>query len=262
MSQYQEKAKITRFEQITDDIVRLTLLSPEIAAKTRPGQFVMIKAGKGKDPLLRRPFSVHQTTSDGHIQLLFKVVGRGTDMLGRRKEGETLNVFGPLGNGYTIKKDKPSCIVAGGLGIAPMLLLAKKLSRLKSDPSKDLIILGGRTEKEIKALVNDFHQFGIRVLPATDDGSFGQHGFVTDVLTSVELDPETVVYTCGPKPMMHAVKNVCAEKGVECQVSVESVMACGMGACLGCTMEAQDDSYVHVCLNGPVFKAEDLKWNM
>lgn len=262
MSQYQEKAKITRFEQLTDQMVRITFYSPEIAAKTRPGQFVMIKAGKGKDPLLRRPFSVHQTTNDGHLQVLFKVVGRGTDMLGRRKEGETLSIFGPLGNGYSIKKDKPACIVAGGLGIAPMLLLAKKISRSKIDTSNDVIILGGRTGEEIKHLIDDFKQFGIKVLPATDDGSFGHHGFVTDVLKAHDTAPETVVYTCGPEPMMHAVKNICEEKGITCQVSVESVMACGMGACLGCTIHDKDENYVHVCLNGPVFKAEDLKWNL
>lgn len=262
MSQYQEKAKITRFEQLSENIVRLTLYSPDIAGATKPGQFVMIRAGKGKDPLLRRPFSVHQTTSDGHLQILFKVVGRGTDMLGRRKEGEEISLFGPLGKGYKIEKSKPACLVGGGLGIAPLLILAKSISKMKLDTSRDVIILGGRSADEVKALVNDFKQFGIKVLVATDDGSLGHHGFVTDVMKNTDLASDSVIYTCGPELMMMAVKNICATKGLQCQVSVESVMACGMGACLGCTKHTSDNRYVHVCLDGPVFNAEDLKWNL
>lgn len=262
MTQYQEKAKITRFEQLSENIVRLTLLSPDIAGATKPGQFVMVKSGLGKDPLLRRPFSVHQTTNDGHLQLLFKVVGRGTDMLARRKEGEEVSLFGPLGRGFKIDKTKPACLVGGGLGIAPMLILAKTLSRMKLDTSNDVIILGGRNADEVKALVKDFKQFGIKVLVATDDGSLGHKGFVTDVMKNTELAEDTVVYTCGPELMMMAVKNICASSGLSCQVSIESVMACGMGACLGCTKHSSDNRYVHVCLDGPVFNAEDLKWNL
>ncbi len=262
MTQYQEKAKITRFEQLSEEIVRITLHSPDISGKIKPGQFVMVKTGQSKDPLLRRPFSVHQTSSNGHLQLLFKVVGRGTSLLAHAKVGEELSIFGPLGNGFDVDKEKPSCLIGGGLGIAPMLLLAKYISKNKKDCSRDVIILGGRSAGEVEPLIDDFKQFGIKIVTTTDDGSYGQKGFVTDVFKSLELSEETIVYTCGPEPMMEAVKNISGKKNMACQVSIESVMACGMGACLGCTKHGSDGNYVHVCLDGPVFKAEDLKWNM
>ncbi len=262
MTQFQEKAIITRFEELSDDIIRITLHSPEIASKTKPGQFVMVRTSSSKDPLLRRPFSVHQTSSNGDLQLLFKVVGRGTTLLSRFKEGEAVSVFGPLGNGYSIKEGRPSVLVGGGLGIAPMLLLAKEISRVKKDPSNDVIIIGGRSSGEVAPLLNDFKEFGIKVIAVTDDGSFGQQGFVTDAMKSIKLHPDSVVYTCGPEPMMEAVKNICSAENMDCQVSVESVMARGMGACLGCTTHSSDGNYVHVCLDGPVFKAEDLKWSL
>lgn len=261
MTQFQEKAIVTRFEDLAGKAFRITLYSPDIASRTRPGQFVMVRTGVAKDPLLRRPFSVHQTTSDGHLQLLLKVVGRGTAILAKSRVGESISLFGPLGNGFAINKEKPSVLVAGGLGIAPMLLLAKVLSRDKSDTSHDVIILGGRSGGEVEPLMRDFREFGIRVIACTDDGSYGKHGMVTDVMNSMTLHHRSVVYTCGPELMMEAVKDISSNHGLECQVSVESIMACGMGACLGCTRHKSDGSYVHVCLDGPVFRAEDLQWS-
>lgn len=260
MPKFQTKAKITRFEQLSNENVRLTLHCPEIAAATRPGQFVMIQTGYGKDPLLRRPFSVHQTSSSGNIQILFKIVGRGTKILAHCKEGEELSVLGPLGHGYTIKKNKDAILVGGGLGIAPMLFLAKRIARLKKDSTSGTIILGGRSSGEVEPLIEDFSQFSMAVKAATDDGSFGQQGFVTDILKECCFKNDPVVYTCGPEPMMKAVRDICKEHGIQCQVSIESVMACGMGACLGCTTHGSDGEYKHVCIDGPVFQAEDLKW--
>jgi dihydroorotate dehydrogenase electron transfer subunit len=261
MSQYQENATIIRFEQLTDTIIRLTLQTEEIAAAAKPGQFVMIRTGKSKDPLLRRPFSIHQTSSSGRIQILFKVTGRGTALLAHCKEGEKLSIFGPLGHGFHLDPKKVACLVGGGMGIAPMLFLAKKLCQVKQDTDTDLIILGGRNRSEIEPLLADFNFLDIGVMVTTDDGSFGRHGLVTDVMKTVSLPNTCTVYTCGPKPMMKEVFRHCQTMKIECQVSVESMMACGMGACLGCNMEAKDSRYVHVCSDGPVFNAEDLEWN-
>ncbi len=260
MSQYQENATIIRLERLTDENIRLTLQSDDIAGVARPGQFVMIRTTTSKDPLLRRPFSIHQASRNGRIQILFKVMGRGTDLLAHCREGEKLSVFGPLGHGFDIKEDRPSCLVGGGMGIAPILFLAKRICQVKKSIGIDSIIFGGREKKEVEPLIADFEQLGIKIFPTTDDGSFGQKGFVTDVIKTLDLSPETVVYACGPEAMMKHLHLYCKDKNMECQVSVESVMACGMGACLGCNIPSQNGHYVHVCYEGPVFQAEDLVW--
>lgn len=261
MSQYQENATVLRIEQLSEENFRLTLNSPDIARTAKAGQFVMIRTAIGKDPLLRRPFSIHQTSAAGHIQIYFKVVGRGTDMLARVKTGEMLAVLGPLGRGFQIKKDSPAIIVGGGLGIAPMLFLAKSICQMKNDCSDDHIILGGRSKDEVEPLVKDFREIGLKLLIATDDGSYGKQGLVTDLLNSISFNADSMVYTCGPEPMMAGVYALCKSAGISCQVSVESVMACGMGACLGCSRLTRKGTYTHVCLNGPVFNAEELIWN-
>lgn len=260
MSQYQENATIIRLEQLTEENFRITLQSDEIASSARPGQFVMIRTGTGKDPMLRRPFSIHQATTNGRIQILFKVTGRGTGLLSHCRVGELLSVFGPLGHGFDIRLNRPACIVGGGMGIAPMLFLAKRICRLKKCVASDLVFFGGREKKEIEPLLADFEQLGIRVIATTDDGSFGQKGFVTDIIKSHDLAKDTVVYSCGPEAMMKQLHLYCKAEQMECQVSVESVMACGMGACLGCNIPSADGHYVHVCYEGPVFQAEELVW--
>jgi dihydroorotate dehydrogenase electron transfer subunit len=262
MPQFQEKATVVKVEQLSTDNVRLTFECPDIAAAAQPGQFVMIRTATGKDPLLRRPFSLHQTTSRGRIQIYFKVVGRGTELLAHAKVGEKISILGPLGRGFRIADSTPACLVGGGLGIAPMLFLAKKISQLKRDCSQDLIILGGRTQSEVAPLIADFAQFGIPIAAATDDGSYGHHGFVTEVFSSQLLPAESTVYCCGPEPMMAAMAVLCRKKSYPCQVSVESVMACGMGACLGCSRPVRSGGYAHVCLDGPVFDAEEIAWNI
>lgn len=261
MSQQQEKATIIRIRQLSDENFRLTLHAPLIAKIARPGQFVMIRTGLGKEPLLRRPFSIHQASSNGQIQIYFKNVGRGTNILAHCRENEILDVFGPLGRGYQIHLDEPACLVGGGLGIAPLLFLAKSICRQKKDMSHDVIILGGRSRVEVEPLVPDFAEFGMKILCTTDDGSYGSKGFVTDILESGKIAKNSQVYACGPEPMLKRIHDICRDWSGDCQVSVESVMACGMGACLGCNVPARDGTYAHVCIDGPVFKAEDLVWN-
>lgn len=262
MSQYQENATVTRVEQLSEQNYRLTFKAPLIAEAAKAGQFVMIRTSIGKDPMLRRPFSVHQVLGDGQIQIYFKEVGRGTSILAHAKLGDTFSVFGPLGRGYKINPDAPSILVGGGLGIAPMLLLLKENCRLKKNCDDDLIILGGKTREEVEPLLEDFKQYGVTVRVSTDDGTLGQHGYVTEILKSIEFTGESIVYACGPEPMLAGIASICRENMVACQVSVESVMACGMGACLGCSRPDKNGSYTHVCLNGPVFDAEKLEWNI
>lgn len=262
MSQFQENAIVTRVEQLSESNYRLTFDAPLIGGATKSGQFVMIRTSIGKDPMLRRPFSVHQVLTDGQIQIYFKDVGRGTSILARAKIGDVFSVFGPLGKGFTIKKDAPSIYIGGGLGIAPLLLLLKESCRLKKNCDGDMVILGGRSRDEVAPLVDDFKEYGVAVRVSTDDGSLGQQGFVTDVFSSLDIAQGTIVYACGPEPMMKGVADLCREQKLKCQVSVESVMACGMGACLGCSRPDKNGSYTHVCLNGPVFDAEKIQWNI
>ncbi len=262
MSQYQENATLIRIEEFGSNNYRLTLQCPQIASAAQPGQFVMIRAGLGKDPLLRRPFSIHQTSSGERIQIYFKVVGRGTEILSQAKKDQHLSVLGPLGRGFRLNVMGPTIIVGGGLGIAPMLFLAKENCRMKKHCTDDLILLGAREKNELVHLLDDFKRLGLRLVTATDDGSHGHHGLVTEILQSASIPPGSTVYACGPEPMMAGVNRFCQSQGISCQVSVESVMACGMGACLGCSRPAKDGGYTHVCLNGPVYDAEDLLWNI
>lgn len=262
MSQFQENAIVTRVEQLSETNYRLTLDAPLIGGASKPGQFVMIRTSIGKDPLLRRPFSVHQVLPNGQIQIYFKEVGRGTRLLSRAKIGDVFSVFGPLGRGFKINTDGPSILVGGGLGIAPLLLLLKENCRLKKNCGDDIVIIGGRNTDEVAPLIEDFKEYGVPIKVSTDDGSLGYHGYVTEILKSLYFTTNTSVYACGPEPMMAGIAGLCSQKDVSCQVSVESVMACGMGACLGCSRPDKKGSYTHVCLNGPVFDAEKLEWNM
>ena len=261
MTQYQEKATVIRRERFSPDNVRLTFDCPDIAAAAYPGQFVMIRVGTGNDPLLRRPFSIHQAHAEGLLQIYFKIVGRGTEMLAEVGEGAEVSILGPLGQGFRVAED-PACLVGGGLGIAPLLFLARTLSRLERDHARDTIILGGRSRSEVEPLVKDFEQFGMTVVTTTDDGSYGRRGFVTAAFSTLSLPSSCTVYCCGPEPMLAGMSVLCRARGYSCQVSVESVMACGMGACLGCSKPTPSGGYVHVCVDGPVFDAEEMVWNI
>ena len=260
MAQFQEKAIVTRVEQLSSENFRISFKAPQIAKDARPGQFVMVRTVDGSDPLLRRPFSVHQTLDDQTVQIYFKDVGRGTHLMSKFRLGEEVSLLGPLGKGFTIIKDKPTCLVGGGLGVAPLLLLTKRLATLNENPSDIRVILGGRNSAEVEPLVADFKAYGVSVLVTTDDGSFGDKGFVTDQLSKLSLREDTMVYTCGPDAMMAAVYTIAQSKKIACQVSVEKEMACGVGACLGCCKTKADGEYTHVCINGPVYNAEELKW--
>jgi len=259
MIEIQEKAPITHCEFIADDIFLLALHSPRIAKTALPGQFLMIHIGFFDDPLLRRPFSIHQVSPEGKIEILIKIVGRGSKVLTTLKTGMDIDIIGPLGRGFFTNPQGPVCLVGGGMGIAPLSFLGKRLQRTKSPPAGH-VLLGARTGTEVELFQNQFSAMGYRVGIATDDGSLGHHGFVTELFDDL-LASVRIVYVCGPQPMMRKIALKCIEHEIECQVSMETVMACGLGACLGCTITGNDDSYLHVCKDGPVFEAEEVAWN-
>lgn len=259
MTIYQHKADIVGSEKLGEGIYRFTVKSPDIAAATRPGQFVMIRVSTGLDPLLRRPFSVHQVAGNGLIQILFKVVGKGTCNLAEMEAGRQLDILGPLGRGFSSGTAQQHCLVGGGIGIAPLLFLADKLLE-NNEPAALSILLGARTGDEIAVLAEDFAGRGLKVQCTTEDGSMGKQGLVTELMPG-PVNGTVRVYSCGPHPMLRAVVDMCRKKGWSCQVSLETIMACGLGACVGCTVSRADlQGYVHVCKDGPVFAAEELAW--
>lgn len=264
MSPSQLSAKILRTERLADDVFRITLLAEEIARSAKPGQFVMVRTSPNHDPLLRRPFSIHQATADGRVQILVKVVGKGTRLLAEAAEGGQLDLVGPLGRGFSTSAQGPLCIIGGGIGIAPLFFLARELIRSR-EPAEILVLLGAKNSDELQPLADDFARLGLPLRLATDDGSLGHHGFVIDLMEEgMAADKPWQVYTCGPYPMLRGVAEKCAARHWRCQASLETMMACGISACLGCALPRASSSeasgYLHACKDGPVFEAREVLW--
>jgi dihydroorotate dehydrogenase electron transfer subunit len=218
------------------------------------------------DPLLPRPFSIHRLIKkDGvasGIELLYKVVGKGTHELSLRQPGDYLDLTGPLGNGFTIPdKVGQIKIAAGGIGVAPMMFLVEYLKEQTRDPVDVQVFLGGRSKADLLCL-DEFSALGVPVHTTTDDGSSGEHCLVTAPLDyAVAENKPDIIYACGPLAMLACVAGIADKHRVSCQVSIETMMACGMGACLGCAVVRRNhtDSYLHACLDGPVFDTRALE---
>lgn len=219
------------------------------------GQFVQVMPPGGVT-LLRRPISICYMTSDFHeLWLLVARVGRGTNAIVNSLKGDLLDIILPLGNTFEVNGVSRPLLIGGGVGIAPMLMLAKTFSDLGVHPD---ILLGGRSKEHI-ILRDQFEAFG-SVYLTTNDGSMGVHGYVTDhpIMRTVAHDQ---IYCCGPHPMMQAVAKIAIARNQKCQVSLENTMACGIGACLCCVQDTISEGHVCVCTEGPVFDANDIKWS-
>ncbi|MFA4836047.1 MAG: dihydroorotate dehydrogenase electron transfer subunit [Dehalococcoidia bacterium] len=245
-------ARIVSSSTVMPGVSLIWVEAPEIAAEARPGQFVTIRCGEGFEPLLRRPLSIHRI-KDGKLALLFAIVGQGTEWLSNRSAGDLLDIIGPLGNGFQIRKDtKKLLLVAGGIGIAPLAALAEKAI---ADGLAVKLLLGAATSAQLypEAIEN------VEIIRATDDGSAGKKGMVTDLLPSL-VPWADQIFACGPIPMYRAMVQMCAkfaDKPV--QVSLEQAMACGVGACRGCTI-LTNRGMKSVCQDGPVFELRDIEW--
>lgn len=249
--------KVLEVTQLPSGGWTMTVESHGIAEQiSAPGQFLHIKCGHSH--LLRRPISICNWSAQRDlIRVVFEVRGEGTAWLARRKVGDSLDVLGPLGNGFSVRPEGNYLLVGGGIGVPPLLGCAVQGSR------NCTVVLGFRSARHAM-LLEEFGQAcpgGVRL--ATDDGSLGYHGFA-DGLVRQELEKGntfTSVLACGPKPMLKSVAAVCAQAGVPCQVSMEERMGCGVGACLVCACQMADGAMKHVCKNGPVFPAEEVDWN-
>jgi dihydroorotate dehydrogenase electron transfer subunit len=227
----------------------------------KPGQFVMLRLPGRASPLLRRPFSIHGIIEGEGIEILYRVVGECTGRLAEAKEGEWVDIMGPLGRGFSLPEN--SCgifIVAGGIGVAPMLFLSKYILEKKTACSTGVKVFLGAGSKEDLLCRDDFLNLGLEVTVTTDDGSEGEACFITNPVEAAvkEKRPE-VICACGPPGMLKCLAGIAETYNVPCQVSMESVVACGIGACLGCAVGGKDESrYLHVCMDGPVFDSREI----
>ena len=273
MEKFSEKARIVFQEQVAARIYRLRLEAERISRAACAGQFVMLRVTDGTDPLLRRPFSLHRIHADeGAIEVLYRVAGRGTLVLSRLGPGAEVGLIGPLGNGFRLPVDgtAPIGLIAGGIGVAPLVELITRIVSGSAGTPNVHLFHGARTASEL--LPARFLEFGIPIHFATDDGSFGYNGRITRLFEDFTgsgprgFRPREV-YACGPLAMQYHVAKWALANVVPAQLSLESLMACGIGACLGCALPATDpDSpgtlkFVHVCEDGPIFSAGSIKWN-
>lgn len=255
---HKETARVVSQEKLADDVFSMWLYAGAVAAEAVAGQFISLYCTDGSR-LLPRPISICETDREkGELRIVYRVVGKGTEEFSHYAAGQTISVLGPLGNGF-FKKNADALLIAGGIGIPPMLELAKELKNEYGCQIK--IVLGYRDNKMF--LSDELEQYG-DVYIATEDGSFGTKGNVMDAIAVSGVTGD-VIYSCGPKPMLRAVKAFGAERNIETQLSLEERMACGIGACLACVCESREKdehSQVHnkrVCADGPVFYAGDVE---
>lgn len=245
-------------EKLGDKHVLMKLTSSAALPEMRPGQFAEVRVDDSATTFLRRPISIHYVDREkNELWLLIQLVGDGTRKLATLKAGDSLNVVLPLGNGFSepLPAQRSLLLVGGGVGVAPLLDLGRHLRQKGYEPT---FLLGARSGKDLLQM-NQFERFG-RVCVTTEDGSLGEKGFVTNhsLLNKEHFDK---IYVCGPTPMMKAVASFAKKSDIDCEVSLENKMACGLGACLCCVTETQS-GHKCVCSDGPVFNIKDLTWQI
>lgn len=250
---FKKVALITSITKMTEDIYSMWIKEEDIVANAKPGQFLSLYC-RDKNRLLPRPISICELDKEnGLLRLVYRVVGKGTEEFSKYKVSDTIEVMGPLGNGFHLE-GKKAIIIGGGIGIPPMLELAKQLNCEKQ------IVLGYR---DATFLNEEFMTYG-QVYISTEDGSIGTKGNVIDAIKANQLEGD-IIFACGPTPMLKGVKTYAIEKGIKAQLSMEEKMACGIGACLACVCKSKEiDHHTHVknkrvCKEGPVFYAEEIE---
>jgi len=255
----EQTAQILANEPVADRYFRLVLRAPDLAPLVQPGQFAHVRVPGLPEALLRRPFSIFQVEGDT-FSILYKQVGKGTEVLSRVAPGATLSVIGPLGHGFTVPaaEGETPLLVAGGYGMAAMYLLAQRSAR------KGIVFVGGRRTVDILC-VEEFRALGWEVRVATEDGSLGEKGLVTQPLRA-ELQRTGAgrrLHACGPTPMLRAVGKLAEEFAVPAELSMDEHMCCGVGVCLACVIRVKSGDgweYRRTCTDGPVFDARQIVW--
>ena len=256
-----EEAKVIEHVEIGAGYRYLVFEAPKMSADLEPGQFVHVRVPALETSALRRPFSVFDA-ENGQVTVLYKTVGRGTAALNAVKAGETVRVMGPLGHGFPLKCDGEALLVGGGYGVAPLHFLAKRFVAAAGLPRPKLFV-GGRTKSDLLAL-DRFEKLGIEIFTATNDGSAGVKGLVTDPLDDLLANfrnrgTKFELFACGPDPMLKAVAMRATGTGSKGWISMDRHMVCGVGACYACIQKTVRGNS-RCCIEGPVFAAEDLVW--
>jgi dihydroorotate dehydrogenase electron transfer subunit len=248
-------------DPIANHTFLMGLQAPEMIVQAAPGQFVMLRLGPAMDPLLRRPFSICGTLAPDVMLILYKVVGKGTSIMSKFEKGDRVTVLGPLGKRFSSPpKNRRVLLTAGGIGIAPLVYLAQQLKMHET-----ILLAGSRCKSEAISL----DRLGLgdcKVQLATDDGSAGYRGFVTDLLSDhlkSEKPESAVIYACGPEMMLKTTAGLAAAGRFSCEMSLEANMACGLGACQGCAVKATGHAttaYHLICRDGPIFDYQAIDW--
>lgn len=253
-------AELIKKEKLLDDLYKFSVDAKEIVELANPGNFIEIRINENSDPFLRRPISIYNLDKEnGVLEFIFQVKGKGTELLAKKKEGDKIDIIGPLGNGtFKFEEYKNIAVIGGGIGIFPLYELSKQA---KNAGKKVYTYLGFRN-KDLVTLENEFDEVSTMLTITTDDGSYKNSGFAINYLENdLEKNNIDCIYACGPLPMLKVVKKLAEEKEIPCQISLEEKMGCGMGVCLGCavrTATSTDDNpqYLHVCKAGPVFNSK------
>ena len=283
---FKETCEVLENKTVAPGHFVMKLRSKKIGKTALPGQFVQILcSGDSMDPLLPRPFSFLEASASD-FSILYNVVGQGTGLMAKFKKGDKTHVLGPLGKGFTLRRKKEDgrgkrLLVGGGVGIPPLYHLAENLVRAKEVKKTDIHVFLGARNKSLLLCEKDFAKLGIKMYLATDDGTKGHKGFVTQILvkflkSSISHLSSSLIHCCGPIPMLKAVSLVASEFGVPNEASVEVPMACGFGACLGCAIKVRTDvgaglkpapttapnyRFAIACTEGPVFEGSKILWD-
>lgn len=254
---------------LKDRRLLLELAVPTTFKSAIPGQFLHIRIEDSCDPLLRRPLSIHDVVPHSKksglvVRILYEVVGKGTKLLSEKKPFSEVDCLGPLGHGFDLAglEEKKVFIVAGGMGVAPLFFLTRRIRESQGPKSKIHVLIGAKTKNDILR-EKEFKDLGCDVHVATEDGSKGHKGRVTELLKDLLLTAKSrepgVLCACGPKPMLAAISDIARQKKMPAQVSLEEFMGCGLGACLGCVIRTTS-GYQRICHDGPVFDALGIIW--
>lgn len=251
-----EKCRVIEHSDWGNGYRYLRLEAPGIAGAAQPGQFVHIRVPNLEMSALRRPFSIFNA-ENGILEILYKVIGRGTKAMTVMRDGDVVSVLGPLGHGFPLKCEGTALLVGGGFGVAPLYFLARLL------PGEKMLFVGGRTRNDLLC-IDRFEELGIKVFLATNDGSIGVNGLVTDPLDDElirlrEAGRRFELFACGPDPMLRAVAMRAVGSGSPGWISMDRHMVCGVGACYACIQKTVRGNS-RCCIEGPVFAAKDLVW--
>ena len=257
MAKLKMKSTVIEQKMIADGICSMWLDAKEIAVQAKPGQFISVYSND-KSRVLPRPISICEIDREkGTLHIVYRVVGKGTEEFSKAEAGDSFEILGPLGNGFPIEeaKGKKVLMIGGGIGVPPMLQTAKEIEG-------EAIIVSGYRNQDL-FLKEELESAGTLFI-ATEDGSVGTKGNVVDAIRENQIEAD-MMFACGPKPMLRALKNYALEKGIPCWISMEEKMACGVGACLACVCQSKDvDSHSHVhnkriCKDGPVFLSTEVE---